>query len=89
MHFVLLLILGCYLSSLVTLLFGSFLYLAHQTLPGNRPAVTTLPAVLLSSKPLVPPLTCELKQALEGTEALTPNQVISLAALERDILLFE
>ncbi|XP_067427383.1 target of Myb protein 1 isoform X1 [Thunnus thynnus] len=51
-----------------------------KTLPENRPAVTTLPAVLLSSKPLVPPLTCELKQALEGTEALTPNQVTKLKA---------
>ncbi|XP_062294687.1 target of Myb protein 1 isoform X1 [Scomber scombrus] len=50
-----------------------------KTLPGNRPAVTTLPAVVLSSKPpLVPPLTSELKQALEGTDALTPNQVTKL-----------
>ncbi|XP_071330585.1 target of Myb1 membrane trafficking protein isoform X2 [Trachinotus anak] len=47
-----------------------------KTLPGNGPAVTTLPAVLLSSKPpLIPPQTSELKLALEGTNAFTPSQV--------------
>ncbi|XP_023287447.1 target of Myb protein 1-like isoform X1 [Seriola lalandi dorsalis] len=47
-----------------------------KPLPGNGPAVTTLPAVLLSSKPpLIPPQTAELKLALEGTHAFTPSQV--------------
>ncbi|KAM7386362.1 hypothetical protein PAMA_009132 [Pampus argenteus] len=50
-----------------------------KTSPGNGPAVTTLPAVLLSSKP--PPLTSELKQGnYKGTEAFTPNQVKKLKA---------
>ncbi|XP_069380994.1 target of Myb1 membrane trafficking protein isoform X4 [Paralichthys olivaceus] len=50
-----------------------------QTVPGNGPAVTTLPAALLSSKPpLIPPQTCELKKALEGTNAFTPCQVKKL-----------
>ncbi|CAI5674437.1 unnamed protein product [Oreochromis niloticus] len=51
-----------------------------KTLPGNGPAVTTLPAVLLSSKPLVPPQTSDLKLALEGNNALTPSQVKKLKA---------
>ncbi|XP_040918270.1 target of Myb protein 1 isoform X1 [Toxotes jaculatrix] len=52
-----------------------------KTLPGNGPAVTTLPAVLLSSKPpLIPPQTSELKLALEGTNAFTPSQVKRLKA---------
>ncbi|XP_034395914.1 target of Myb protein 1 isoform X2 [Cyclopterus lumpus] len=47
--------------------------------PGNGPAVTTLPAVLLSSKlPLIPPLTSELKLALEGNNAFTPRQIKQL-----------
>ncbi|KAM6913788.1 target of Myb1 membrane trafficking protein isoform 3-T3 [Lycodopsis pacificus] len=49
--------------------------------PGNGPAVTTLPAVLLSSKtPLIPPLTSELKLALalEGNNAFTPSQIKQL-----------
>ncbi|XP_044038355.1 target of Myb protein 1 isoform X1 [Siniperca chuatsi] len=49
------------------------------TLPGNGPAVTTLPAVLLSSKPpLIPSQTSELKLALEGNNAFTPSQVKKL-----------
>ncbi|XP_039980277.1 target of Myb protein 1 isoform X2 [Xiphias gladius] len=49
---------------------------AQKTLPGNGPAVTTLPAVLLSSKPpLIPSRTSELKLALEGTNVFTPSQV--------------
>lgn len=52
-----------------------------KTSPGNGPAVTTLPAVLLSSKPpLIPPQTSELKLALEGTNAFTPSQVTKLKA---------
>ncbi|XP_029364895.1 target of Myb1 membrane trafficking protein isoform X2 [Echeneis naucrates] len=48
----------------------------QKTLPGNVPAVTALPAVLLSSKPpLIPPQTSELKLALEGNNAFTPSQV--------------
>ncbi|XP_067332796.1 target of Myb protein 1 isoform X3 [Channa argus] len=47
-----------------------------KTVPGNGPAVTSLPAALLSSKPpLIPAQTSELKQALEGSGALTPSQV--------------
>ncbi|XP_074553622.1 target of Myb1 membrane trafficking protein isoform X1 [Halichoeres trimaculatus] len=50
-----------------------------QTLPVNGPAVTTLPAVVLSSKhPIIPPHTSELKLALEGSAALTPVQVKKL-----------
>ncbi|XP_041830724.1 target of Myb protein 1 isoform X2 [Melanotaenia boesemani] len=50
-----------------------------KTQPGNGPAVTTLPAVCLSSKPpLIPPQTSELKLALDGTSALTPSQVKKL-----------
>ncbi|KAM9346384.1 target of Myb1 membrane trafficking protein isoform 2-T2 [Symphorus nematophorus] len=51
----------------------------QKTLPGNGPAVTTLPAVVLSSKPpLIPPQTSELKLALEGTNAFTPSQIKKL-----------
>ncbi|XP_078125607.1 target of Myb1 membrane trafficking protein isoform X2 [Sander vitreus] len=51
----------------------------QKTLPGNGPAVTTLPAVLLSSKPpLIPPQTSELKLALEGNNAFTPSQIKKL-----------
>ncbi|XP_068434578.1 target of Myb1 membrane trafficking protein isoform X2 [Clinocottus analis] len=47
--------------------------------PGNGPAVTILPALLLSSKPpLIPPLTSELKLALEGHNAFTPSQIKQL-----------
>ncbi|XP_074511670.1 target of Myb1 membrane trafficking protein isoform X2 [Sebastes fasciatus] len=50
-----------------------------KTLPGNGPAVTTLPAVLLSSKPpLIPPQTSELKLALEGNNTFTPSQIKQL-----------
>ncbi|XP_072224965.1 target of Myb1 membrane trafficking protein isoform X4 [Leuresthes tenuis] len=50
-----------------------------KTFPGNGPAVTTLPAVRLSSTlPLIPPQTSELKLALEGNNAFTPNQVQKL-----------
>ncbi|GAA6215514.1 target of Myb protein 1-like isoform X1 [Lates japonicus] len=50
-----------------------------KTLPGNGPTVTTVPAVLLSSKPpLIPPQTSELKLALEGNNAFTPSQVKKL-----------
>lgn len=50
-----------------------------QTLPGNGPTVTTLPAVRLSSKtPLIPAHTSELKLALEGTGSFTPSQVMTL-----------
>ncbi|XP_068192812.1 target of Myb1 membrane trafficking protein isoform X3 [Antennarius striatus] len=50
-----------------------------QTLPGNGPAVTTLPAVLLSSKTsLIPPKTSDLKLALDGANALTPSQIKTL-----------
>ncbi|XP_054463413.1 target of Myb protein 1 isoform X2 [Anoplopoma fimbria] len=46
---------------------------------GNGPAVTTLPAVLLSAKPpLIPAQTSELKLALEGNNALTPSQIKQL-----------
>uniref|UniRef100_UPI0037E89D51 target of Myb1 membrane trafficking protein isoform X2 n=1 Tax=Semicossyphus pulcher TaxID=241346 RepID=UPI0037E89D51 len=52
-----------------------------QTLPANGPVVTTLPAMLLSSKsPFIPPQTSELKQALEGNNAFTPSQVKKLKA---------
>lgn len=72
-----LLMLGCYLLPLVTSPSGRFCAFAHQTLPANGPAVTTLPSVLLSSKPpLIPSQTSELKLALEGTNALTPSQVM-------------
>ncbi|XP_032392455.1 target of Myb1 membrane trafficking protein isoform X2 [Etheostoma spectabile] len=51
----------------------------QKTLPGNGPAVTTLPAVRLSSKPpLIPPQTSELKLALEGNTAFTPSQIKQL-----------
>ncbi|XP_039681780.1 target of Myb protein 1 isoform X2 [Perca fluviatilis] len=51
----------------------------QKTLSGNGPAVTTLPAVLLSSKPpLIPPQTSELKLALEGNNAFTPSQIKKL-----------
>ncbi|XP_056263777.1 target of Myb protein 1 isoform X2 [Pseudoliparis swirei] len=47
--------------------------------PGNGPAVTPLPAVLLSSKlPLIPPLTSELKLSLEGNNAFNPSQIKQL-----------
>lgn len=86
--FVLLLTVGCCLSSYHHLwsffLSGHFSAFAYQTLPGNGPAVTTLPAVLLSSKPLIPPQTSDLKLALEGNNALTHSQVMGL---ERDLLL--
>ncbi|XP_034568019.1 target of Myb protein 1 isoform X2 [Notolabrus celidotus] len=50
-----------------------------KTLPANGPAVTTLPAVVLSSKtPIIPPHTSELKLALEGSSAFTPSQVQKL-----------
>ncbi|XP_033501756.2 target of Myb1 membrane trafficking protein isoform X1 [Epinephelus lanceolatus] len=50
-----------------------------QTLPGNGPAVTTLPAVRLSSQPpLISPQTSELKLALEGSNAFTPSQIKKL-----------
>ncbi|XP_049416697.1 target of Myb protein 1 isoform X4 [Epinephelus fuscoguttatus] len=50
-----------------------------KTLPGNGPAVTTLPAVRLSSKPpLISPQTSELKLALEGSNAFTPSQIKKL-----------
>ncbi|XP_029294047.1 target of Myb1 membrane trafficking protein isoform X3 [Cottoperca gobio] len=50
-----------------------------QTLPGNGPAVTTLPAGLLSSKPLlISPQTSELKLALKGNNAFTPSQIKKL-----------
>ncbi|XP_038550231.1 target of Myb protein 1 isoform X2 [Micropterus salmoides] len=49
------------------------------TLPKNGPAVTTLPAELLSSKPpLIPSQTSELKLALGGNNAFTPSQVKKL-----------
>ncbi|XP_036946056.1 target of Myb protein 1 isoform X3 [Acanthopagrus latus] len=51
----------------------------QKTLPGNGPAVTTLPAVVLPSKPpLNPPQTSEFKLALEGTTAFTPSQIKKL-----------
>nr|XP_040046920.1 target of Myb protein 1 isoform X1 [Gasterosteus aculeatus aculeatus] len=47
--------------------------------PGNGSSVTTLPSALLSSKPpLIPPLTSELKLALEGNNAFTSVQVKQL-----------
>ncbi|XP_070703716.1 target of Myb1 membrane trafficking protein isoform X1 [Pempheris klunzingeri] len=50
-----------------------------KTLPANGPAVTTLPAALLSAKPpLIPPQTSELKLALEGANAFTPSQIKKL-----------
>ncbi|XP_029294050.1 target of Myb1 membrane trafficking protein isoform X6 [Cottoperca gobio] len=50
-----------------------------KTLPGNGPAVTTLPAGLLSSKPLlISPQTSELKLALKGNNAFTPSQIKKL-----------
>ncbi|XP_019714080.1 target of Myb1 membrane trafficking protein isoform X3 [Hippocampus comes] len=53
----------------------------RQTSSRNGPAVATVPAVLLSSKPpLTPPQTLELKQTLEGSDAFTPNQVGALKA---------
>ncbi|XP_034749946.1 target of Myb protein 1 isoform X3 [Etheostoma cragini] len=51
----------------------------QKTLPGNGPAVTSLLAVRLSSKPpLIPPQTTELKLALEGNTAFTPSQIKKL-----------
>ncbi|KAM9843418.1 target of Myb1 membrane trafficking protein isoform 2-T2 [Aulostomus maculatus] len=53
----------------------------QKSLPGNGPAVTTLPAVHLSSKAaLIPPLTSELKHTINRSDALTPNQVKTLKA---------
>ncbi|XP_037544786.1 target of Myb protein 1 isoform X2 [Nematolebias whitei] len=46
-----------------------------KTSAGNGPAVATLPAVCLSSKPLIPPQISELKLALEGNGTFTPSQV--------------
>ncbi|KAM8844747.1 target of Myb1 membrane trafficking protein isoform 2-T2 [Spinachia spinachia] len=47
--------------------------------PGNGPSVITLPSALLSSKPpLIPPLTSELKLALEANNAFTSVQVKQL-----------
>ncbi|XP_047428823.1 target of Myb protein 1 isoform X2 [Mugil cephalus] len=52
---------------------------SKKTLPGNGPAVTTLPAAVLSSKPpLIPSQTSELKLALEGSNAFTPSQIKKL-----------
>ncbi|XP_057717537.1 target of Myb protein 1 isoform X1 [Corythoichthys intestinalis] len=52
-----------------------------RTSSRNGPAIATVPAPLLSSKPpLIPPQTLELKQALEGGDAFTPNQVGALKA---------
>ncbi|XP_061702950.1 target of Myb protein 1 isoform X6 [Syngnathoides biaculeatus] len=52
-----------------------------RTSSRNGPAVATLPAALLSSKPpLIPPQTLELKQCLDGSDAFTPNQVGALKA---------
>ncbi|KAF7220650.1 target of Myb1 membrane trafficking protein isoform X3 [Nothobranchius furzeri] len=45
-----------------------------KTLSGNGPAVTTLPAVRLSSTPQ----TSDLKLVLEGTSSITPSQVTKL-----------
>ncbi|KAM3599005.1 uncharacterized protein V6R79_025350 [Siganus canaliculatus] len=50
-----------------------------KTVPGNGPAVTTLPSVHLPSKPpLAPPQTSVLKAALEGGGAFTSSQVQTL-----------
>ncbi|XP_047212833.1 target of Myb protein 1-like isoform X2 [Girardinichthys multiradiatus] len=46
-----------------------------KTIPENGPTVTAFPAVRLSSKPLIPAHTSELKLALEGTGVFTPSQV--------------
>ncbi|XP_037332282.1 target of Myb protein 1 isoform X6 [Pungitius pungitius] len=47
--------------------------------PGNGPSVATLPSALLPSKPpLIPPLTSQLKLALEGNNAFTSVQVKQL-----------
>ncbi|XP_030263914.1 target of Myb1 membrane trafficking protein isoform X2 [Sparus aurata] len=52
---------------------------SQKTFPGNGPTVTTLPAVVLPSKPpLNPPQTSEFKLALEGTTAFTPSQIKKL-----------
>uniref|UniRef100_A0A8C6MKV8 Target of myb1 membrane trafficking protein n=1 Tax=Nothobranchius furzeri TaxID=105023 RepID=A0A8C6MKV8_NOTFU len=59
------------------LIFGCFCHFcasACQTLSGNGPAVTTLPAVRLSSTPQ----TSDLKLVLEGTSSITPSQVTKL-----------
>lgn len=62
--------------SLLTLLWGSFCAFSYQAVPANKPAPTSLPSVILSSKPpLIPQQTSELKMALEGTTALTHSQV--------------
>ncbi|MEQ2260351.1 E3 ubiquitin-protein ligase tom1, partial [Xenotaenia resolanae] len=45
-----------------------------KTIPENGPTVTAFPAVRLSSKPLIPAHTSELKLALEGTGVFTPSQ---------------
>ncbi|KAM9784499.1 target of Myb protein 1 isoform X3 [Syngnathus typhle] len=51
-----------------------------RTSSQNGPAVATVPAALLSSKPLTPPQTLELKQTLDASDAFTPNQVGALKA---------
>lgn len=59
-----------------TFLLGSFCAVSCQTVPANKPAPTSLPSMILSSKPpLIPQQTSELKMALEGTSALTQSQV--------------
>ena len=74
----------------VIFLLHQFCTFACQTLPGNGPAVTTLPAVLLSSKPpLIQNQTSELKLALEGTSAFTPSQVMGLGSFQYDILILK
>lgn len=63
-------------SLLFTFLLGSFYAISCQTVPANKPAPTSLPSVILSSKPpLIPQQTSELKIAFEGTSALTHSQV--------------
>ncbi|MED6283645.1 E3 ubiquitin-protein ligase tom1 [Characodon lateralis] len=49
-----------------------------KTIPENGPTVTAFPAVRLSSKPLIPAHTSELKLALEGNGVFTPSQVMQL-----------
>lgn len=73
-HVALLLMAACFFLSLV--IPCPFCAPACQTSAGNGPAVTTLPAVRLSSKPpLIPSQISELKLALEGNNAFTPSQV--------------
>ncbi|XP_075888660.1 target of Myb1 membrane trafficking protein isoform X3 [Nelusetta ayraudi] len=51
----------------------------QKAVPANKPAPTSLPSVILSSKPpLIPQQTSELKMALEGTTALTHSQIKAL-----------